>query len=340
MLFRSRTRSHTVGPTTWVWNYWDADPDGVETDKKTADYYSAWIDGQSYETTSLSDVIQWYGDEKKNGATVASKDGTVSVPSLGTTSFSEGNVLKVVATVRMNGKTANGYCYISQGSNTKTVKSSAYTGINSAELIDTNGNKITEILSYEAQTIFIRTQAIKTITYVWTSDAESTETEYEYKRADSYTRSNPSLFEVLTSWSYSLNAVPVLISKNTDKNNRRGGYIVATINGKNKITQSITQEVNTEPVTPIAETYLTPVAYQSSTTSSGQAVLVWDLKRTNKPLYANKIVNYSFTMGGPNMTATTVTGSVYVSTSVAEGDVVKANIASGVLVIATNYKET
>lgn len=261
----SRTRSHTVGPTTWVWNYWDADPDGVETDKKTADYYSEWIDGQSYETTSLSDVVQWYGDEAKNGASVASKDGTVSVPSLGTTSFSEGNVLKVVATVRMNGKTANGYCYISQGSNTKTVKSTTYTGITSAELIDASGNKITDVLSCELQTIFIRTQASTKITYEWTSGSTSTEAGgYEYKRADSYLRSNESMFEITNNWNTTLKAVPVTVTRNNSTTNRRSGYITATIYNNSKTTQSVTQEVYVDRT--IKNKYVT------STDPNGQTV--------------------------------------------------------------------
>lgn len=336
---KSQSRSHTYGKKTWTHIYYDADPEGLRVDEQTEDFYTEWVERETITTDKLSDVKSWTGEQVVNGASVNQSNGEVTIKSLGTTPFTEGNVLLVTAVVVLNGKSGLGQKYITQGSNSKTVKSTIYTGINSAELIDTNGNKITEVLSYEAQTIFIRTQAIKTITYVWTSDAESTETEYEYKRADSYTRSNPSLFEVLTSWSYTLNAVPVLISKNTDKNNRRGGYIVATINGKNKITQSITQEVNTEPESTTADTYLIPVSYQSSVTSNGQQVLVWDLKRTNKPMYASTVVKYSFTKAGPSVTPTTITGSVYVSASEAEGNVIKANIASGVMVVVVNYKE-
>lgn len=333
-----QSRVHTVGPTTWIVDYWDADPVGMEMPKQTYEHYTSWEDRDDQEINSPNDAIDYDGTQIKNNAEIA-EDGTVTVPSLGTKPFTEGNVIKVTATVQMNGKMNSASCYISQGSNSKTVKSTAYTGIKSAELIDTNGNKITSVLSYESQMIFIRTQAIKTTTYVWTSDAESTGTEYEYKKADSYTRSNTSLFTIMDSWSYTLNAVPVSISKNTDKNNRRGGFIAAYINGKSAVTQSITQEVNTEPESTTADTYLIPVSYQSSVTSDGQYVYVWDLKRTNKPMYTSTVVKYSFTKAGPSVTPTTITGSVYVSASEAEGNVIKANIASGVMVVVVNYKE-
>ena len=309
---------------------------------------SAPVTNEYTDTASGEVTIKFDASNLIAAASLVSYDtGVISVASMGTTSYPNGRTIgnaKIIVSVPRirtgEQSRVEKSVTLSQGSNTKTVSGSAYTGIKSAELIDANGNKITSVLSYEAQMIFIRTQAIKTITYTWTSGAESTGTEYEYKRADSYTRSNTALFTIMDSWSYTLNAVPVSISKNTDKSNRRGGYIVAAINGKYATTQSITQEVNTEPESTTADTYLAPVSYQSSVTSDGQYVYVWDLKRTNKPMSASTVVKYSFTKAGPSVTPTTITGSVYVSASEAEGNVVKANVASGVMVVVVNYKET
>lgn len=302
--------------------------------------YREPVTGEVFIRFNFSDLI--------SAASVVSNDtGVISIKSMETTPYPNGRtignakIMVIVSPVKEGEESlVEESVTLSQGPNTKTVSSSAYTGIKLAEFIDANGSKITDVLSHEAQTIFIRTQAIKTVSYTWTSGAESTGTEYEYKRADSYSLSNESLFTVQSSWNSYFKAVPVSISKNTDKNNRRGGYITAYINGKSATTQSITQEVNTEQESPTADTYLTPKPYQTGVTADGKPVYVWDLKRTDKPLYASIVVNYSFIKGGPNITTTTITGSVTVAPTVAEGAVVKANIAAGIMVSVVNYKET
>lgn len=317
----SRTRSHTVGPTTWVWNYWDADPDGVETDKKTADYYSAWVDGQSYETTSLSDVIQWYGDESKNGASVASKDGTVSVPSLGTTSFSEGNVLKVVATVRMNGKTANGYCYISQGSNTKSISSSELTGIYGLSLKKLNGSEvlINEELSYSAQGLYLIVEGKRTIKYLWSSGSTTTVNEsVANAKADSVTSSKTAM---LTVGSYdATRGYALMLTSNSSRTEARSVVVTVKL-GTDTVTRTIYQAVNTSVV--YDENYFKYKFVKTSdfTTVEGDILPVGNivLIRSNKPGNIGYVVNYTITYEVYGGQTYTKTGTVTLTSGITEG---------------------
>lgn len=317
----SRTRSHTVGPTTWVWNYWDADPDGVETDKKTADYYSEWVDGQSYETTSLSDVIQWYGDEKKNGATVSSSDGTVSVPSLGTTSFSEGNVLKVVATVRMNGKTANGYCYISQGSNTKSVSSSELTGIYGLSLKKLDGSEvlINEELSYSAQGLYLIVEGKRTIKYLWSSGSTSTANEsVANAQAESVTSSNTAM---LTVGSYDATRGYVLMLTSNSSRTEGRSVVVTVKLGIDTVTRTIYQAVNTSVVYDknyfkykfVKTSDFKPV--EGGLLPVGNIVLI----RSNKPGNVGYVVNYTITYEVYGGHTYTKTGTVTLTSGMTEG---------------------
>ena len=317
----SRTRSHTVGPTTWVWNYWDADPEGVETDKKTADYYSAWIDGQSYETTSLSDVIQWYGDEKKNGASVASKDGTVSVPSLGTTSFSEGNVLKVVATVRMNGKTANGYCYISQGSNTKNISSSELTGIYGLSLKKLNGSEvlINEELSYSAQGMYLIVEGKRTVKYLWTSGSTTTANEsVANAEAESVTSSKTAM---LTVGSYdATRGYALMLTSNSSRTEARSVVVTVKL-GTDTVTRTIYQGVNTSVVYDknyfkfkfVKKSDFKPV--EGGILPVGNIVLI----RSNKPGNVGYVVNYTITYEEYGGHTYTKTGTVTLTSAMTEG---------------------
>ena len=317
----SRTRSHTVGPTTWVWNYWDADPDGVESDKKTADYYSAWVDGQSYETTSLSDVIQWYGDEAKNGASVASKDGTVSVPSLGTTSFSEGNVLKVVATVRMNGKTANGYCYISQGSNTKNISSSELTGIYGLSLKKLNGSEvlINEELSYSAQGMYLIVEGKRTVKYLWTSGSTTTANEsVANAEAESVTSSKTAM---LTVGSYdATRGYALMLTSNSSRTEARSVVVTVKL-GTDTVTRTIYQGVNTSVVYDknyfkfkfVKTSDFKPV--EGGILPVGNIVLI----RSNKPGNVGYVVNYTITYEEYGGQTYTKTGTVTLTSAMTEG---------------------
>lgn len=317
----SRTRSHTVGPTTWVWNYWDADPDGVETDKKTADYYSEWIDGQSYETTSLSDVIQWYGDEAKNGASVASKDGTVSVPSLGTTSFSEGNVLKVVATVRMNGKTANGYCYISQGSNTKSISSSELTGIYGLSLKKLNGSEvlITEELSYLAQSLYLIVEGKRTIKYLWSSGSTTTANEsVANAKAESVTSSKT---DMLTVGSYdATRGYALTLATNSSRTEARSVVVTVKL-GTDTVTRTIYQAVNTSVVYDKNYFKYKFVKTSDFTTAEGDILPVGNivLIRSNKPGNVGYVVNYTITYEVYGGQTYTKTGTVTLTSGMTEG---------------------
>ena len=317
----SRSRSHTVGPTTWVWNYWDADPDGVETDKKTADYYSAWVDGQTYETTSLSDVIQWYGDEKKNGATVASSDGTVSVPSLGTTEFSEGNVLKVVATVRMNGKTANGYCYISQGSNTKSISSSELTGIYGLSLKKLDGSEvlITEELSYSAQGLYLIVEGKRTIRYLWSSGSTSTANEsVANAKAESVTSSKTAM---LTVGSYdATRGYALMLTSNSSKTEARSVVVTVKL-GIDTVTRTIYQGVNTAVVYDKNYFKFKFVKTSNFTTAEGDILPVGDivLIRSNKPGNVGYVVNYTITYEVYGGQTYTKTGTVTLTSDMTEG---------------------
>ena len=317
----SRSRSHTVGPTTWVWNYWDADPDGVETDKKTANYYSAWIDGQSYETTSLSDVIQWYGDEKKNGATVASNDGTVSVPSLGTTEFSEGNVIKVVATVRMNGKTANGYCYISQGSNTKSISSSELTGIYGLSLKKLNGSEvlINEELSYSAQSLYLIVEGKRTIKYLWTSGSTTTANEsVANAKAESVTSSKTAM---LTVGSYdATRGYALMLTSNSSRTEARSVVVTVKL-GTDTVTRTIYQAVNTSVVYDKNYFKYKFVKTSDFTTAEGDILPVGDivLIRSNKPGNVGYVVNYTITYEVYGGQTYTKTGTVTLTSGMTEG---------------------
>ena len=317
----SRTRSHTVGPTTWVWNYWDADPDGVETDKKTADYYSAWIDGQTYETTSLSDVIQWYGDEAVNGASVARSNGNVTVPSLGTTEFSEGNVLKVVATVRMNGKTANGYCYISQGSNTKSISSSELTGIYGLSLKKLNGSEvlINEELSYSAQGMYLIVEGKRTVKYLWTSGSTTTANEsVANAKAESVTSSKTAM---LTVGSYDATRGYALMLT-TNSSRTEGRSVVVTVKlGTDTVTRTIYQAVNTSVVYDknyfkykfVKKSDFKPV--EGGILPVGNIVLI----RSNKPGNVGYVVNYTITYEVYGGQTYTKTGTVTLTSGMSEG---------------------
>lgn len=317
----SRTRSHTVGPTTWVWIYWDADPDGVETDKKTADYYSEWVDGQSYETTSLSDVIAWYGDNGVNGASVSSSNGEVTVPSLGTTAFTEGNVLKVVATVRMNGKTANGYCYISQGSNTKSVSSSELTGIYGLSLKKLDGSEvlINEELSYSAQGLYLIVEGKRTIKYLWSSGSTTTANEsVANAKAESVTSSKT---DMLTVGSYdATRGYALMLTSNSSRTEARSVVVTVKL-GIDTVTRTIYQAVNTSVVYDKNYFKFRFVKTMDFTTVEGDILPVGNivLIRSNKPGNVGYVVNYTITYEVYGGQTYTKTGTVTLTSGMTEG---------------------